>query len=532
MKHYLSAFQAAGSNQDRAVKLGLFALWLILVLYMVWHHNFWRDEVRALSIAISGDNVVEMLKTLHGDGHPAFWYLLLRAPYEIVGNKIVLPIVATGIAVAAALLLVLRSPFSWWLIALLLVSNFMMFEYSVMARNYGISVLLLFLLAICYPRYRDRSVFLGVLLFLLANTNAHSVLLVGAFLLMWLIDILTEHGLHWTRALRTFLFNAVISAIGIVVCFATIYPTYNDIAVPVLPGGIALLGLLIRAVLLPATSFDYVSHMGTATRYLGPALSGLLMSLVMFGSLLGLIRFPGAFIAALAALISSSVFFAVVYPGLYRHQALWLVFLVSMYWISYAKNMQPERRVPSRFIIRSPSMLGSALMVVLIALQVPISGIKAISGAAFGGPPLSRARDFSAFVASRDDLRDAIIIAHPDTLLEAVPYYIHNRTYLTSEQRFGNVVKFTRNARLALDLEDILTTAKALQAETGKPILILLHEKLDPLQPQTYLSGYGYWTLSTTPDQVRRFLSSTRYLTQFAPALTDESYDAYLLNRS
>jgi hypothetical protein len=525
MKQTVSASQAVGSRY-LGVKLGLFVLWLCLVLFMAWHHAFWRDEVRALSLALQGENVAEMFKSLHGEGHPALWYLLLRAAYFVVRSPIVLPVVSIGVASAAALLLVLRSPFRWWMIALLLLSNFLLFEYSVMARNYGISALLLLLLAYYYPRYRDRSILLGLLLFLLANTNAHSVLLVGAFLLFWLIDILCEHGIRWTPALRTFLLNVAVSAVGIAACFATIYPTFNDAAQADLPGGIALLKLLVKAVLLPAASFDRVFdfHWGR--------LGLLILSVVMFGSVLGLIRSPGAFIATLTALIALSLFFATVYGGEYRHQALWLVFLVSMYWITRARNTETELRIPARIkcLLGPASAVGSALMVLLVAIQA-YSGVETITGNMFGGPPMSRARDLSALVTTRSDLQDAIIIAEPDFLLEALPYYIHNRTYFTREQRFGNVVKFTSKARLSIDLEDILATARTLRAASGKPILILLSEKLDPSQPQIYYEGYN-WKLSSTPEQVRDFLTSTRHLARFAPALSDESFDVYLLNHS
>jgi hypothetical protein len=533
MKDILSAFQAAGSARHQGLKLGLFVLWLCLVLFMAWHHDFWRDEVRALSIALNGKNVIEMLKSLHGEGHPALWYLLLRAAYFLVRNPVVLPLVSIGIAVAATLLLALRSPFRWWFIALLLLSNFLLFEYSVMARNYGISALLLFLLANYYPRYRDRSVLLGVLLALLANTNAHSVLLVGAFLLFWLIDILCEYGMRWTPALKTFLLNGIVSAVGIAACVVVIYPTYNDAAMAVLPGGITLLKLLVEAVLLPAASFYQVSHFHWP--YLGPLISDtlmkLLMSLVMFGSLLGLIRSPGAFIATLTALIALSLFFTIVYPGGYRHQALWLAFLLSMYWITRARKVESELRAPLCFksLMGPASAIGSALMVLLVAIQVP-SSVKAIADIALGSQPLSRARDLGAFVATHNDLQDAIIIADPDFLVEALPYYIHNPTYLMRERRFGNVVKFTNKARLSIDLGDILATARALRAESGKSVLILLYQKLDPSRPQIYHEGFN-WNLLTTPEQVRDFLASTRFLARFAPALSDESFDVYLFDQ-
>src|SRR5262249_3097672 len=207
--------------------------------------------------------------------HPALWYLLLRGAYFIVGSPTILPLVSITIAAAAALLLVLRSPFRWWMIALLLSSNFLLFEYSVMARNYGISVLLLFTIANYYPCYRDRGVLLGILLAILANTNAHSVLLVGAFLLFWLIDIVYEYGIRWTPALRIFLLNVAVSAVGIAACFATIYPTYNDAIFEAVPEGASLLKLLIKAVLLPAAFLNDIFFGWTK---LGPTEIKVLMS--------------------------------------------------------------------------------------------------------------------------------------------------------------------------------------------------------------------------------------------------------------
>ena len=64
--------------------------------------------------------------------------------------------------------------------------------------------------------------------FLLANCNAHSVLFVGAFLLFWLVDIANDDGVRRSRALRTFLLNSAIAALGVAICLLTIYPPFND----------------------------------------------------------------------------------------------------------------------------------------------------------------------------------------------------------------------------------------------------------------------------------------------------------------
>ena len=117
------------------IRILLFGLWLAAVGALAWRHVIWRDEARALSFAIQGEDWIAMLRGLHGDGHPALWYLLLRATYGIAGRPEVLPLLAFAIAVAAAWLLVWRSPFPRPLIGLILTSHFFIYDFSVMARN-------------------------------------------------------------------------------------------------------------------------------------------------------------------------------------------------------------------------------------------------------------------------------------------------------------------------------------------------------------------------------------------------------------
>jgi len=84
-----------------------------------------------------------------------------------------------------------------------------------------------------------------------------------------------------------------------------------------------------------------------------------------------LIRATAAFIAALTALVALSLFFAIIYPGDYRHQALWLVFLLTMYWITRAEGAEEIGvSFPVRFnFLRDPTIaVGTALMVLLVAL--------------------------------------------------------------------------------------------------------------------------------------------------------------------
>ena len=456
------------------IRILLFGLWLAAAGELAWRHVIWRDEARALSFAIQGEDWIAMLRGLHGDGHPALWYFLLRLVHGITGRTEALGLVAFAVAVAAAWLIVWRSPFPRPLIGLILASHFFIYEFSVMARNYGIGMLILFVLAIAYPKCRGRGVALGALLFLLANCNVIATILAGAFLLFWFVEILEETGPRWSPAMTNFALNAAIAAAGAALCFATVYPTFNDAAVAAHPAGVGARDIL-GAIVNPAPAFEHLLGRQVAPTYLVVPWTPILVALggpLLIGATFGLIERKGALLACLASLAGLSVFSSLVYPGDYRHEATWLVFVIAMYWICW-KPSQPLReqaaphKNPRSFTLVRKA--GFAFFLVLIGVQATL-GLADLAFAAIVGTPESRSRDFADLVSRRPELKDAILIGDPDYMLEPMHYYLPNPTYLVREQRYGDTVRFTRKARLDLTLGDILDEARAIRASTGRPV--------------------------------------------------------------
>ena len=508
------------SARDRALRIGLYAAWAAFTLYLVLNHTFWRDEVRALTIALDGDSLGAMLRGLHGEGHPAIWYLLLRGAHALVPIREVLPAVAWLVAAAATALFVFRSPFRPAMIALILMSGFALYEYPVVARNYGIAMLAMFALAVLYPRYRDRGVTIGIVLVILCNTNVPADLLAAAFLLFWLVELVCEEGLKWGPKYRLFLLNAGLAALGAVLCFVTVFPTVHDAAPIVIPRGIGLATTIAKAVFIPALSFSDLLPPGVR----GNAATAALFDIVIFGSLLGLARSPAALLSALAALVGFELFCQLIYPGYYRHECLFIVFLITLYWL-VANGRGGDW--PGRASLDLLVELGTALFVVLLAVQVVIAAGRIAAG--FRGAPYSRSRDL-ADLLRRDHLERAIVIGDPDMFLEALPYYAPNPLYFMREQRFGRFVYFIRRIRTDLTLDDYLTDARALQARTHRPVVILVKNRLDRQARPFQIHEVHIWNFSGTSDQIRRFQAATRILVRFGPAVTDESYDVYLLN--
>ncbi len=531
-----SIYSDAGSTRKRLIALAMFAVWLCVVSFLAWTHLVWRDEVKAFSIAVQPGSVWAMLKELRWEGHPSVWYLLLRGAHTLVPRPEVMLLVSLVVAAVAVLILVLRAPFSLPVLALILFGRFSMYEYSVMARNYGISMLLLFLFAAFYERHRDRDLLLGVLLFVLANCNVLSAVLAGGLLLFWFVDILDRDDTDKPRDIRMFLYNAGLAVCGVVICFITVFPPLGD-AIAIDRSSITF-KTLIEAIFLPARQLDswglpLADRLARHVPPLVPVLT-IVKSLILFGSTLGLIRRRGAFLAALTTLVGLSLFFAILNPGAYRHQAQWLVFLVCMYWIAAFGSVRKE---PLPVVQRQPFSgrllsLGAALFVLILLLQVQFSAQKLLGIATAPVAALAnRTNNVKSILAEHPELTQSVIIADPDFLLETLPYYVSNPTFFVREQRYGKVVRFTRKSRLELSLGDVLANARSLRQETGRPIVILLSHEIDPSLPaQTVEEGYD-WTFTITPEQARAFQLSTRLLQHHTPAETPEEYYAYVMDQ-
>ncbi|MBB4196080.1 hypothetical protein GGE45_006235 [Rhizobium aethiopicum] len=512
-------------------KVSIFLLWFALASALCWFETVWRDEVRALSLALQGESFIDMLRQMHGEGHPALWYILLRAAHVVLGSPVVLKIVALTVATVSAYLLVFRLKLPLPIMLLSLFSSFSVFDYAAMSRNYGISMLVVFLIVLNWEKGLRNGILLGLLFALLANTNVHSVVLVGGFLAYWFFDLVLAPPRPPLSAYRALVTAAAIAAVGIVLCVMTVYPTFNDAGQNDLAG--KNFALLVLSAFTAASSYfmafypDRILELVVADP-LFARIFALLMAVLIYGSLLGLANRRPAMFAAALVLLGLSLLFTLVYPGSYRHQALWLVFMIAITALT-----QPPRAGPADVAGTETAgvgvKIGRLCFMILLALQVA-SGIERVHQFLFTDMPLSRARDLGSFIQSRPDLKDAIIMADPDYLVEALPYYISNRTYLLREERFGAIVHYTRKARLSLSLADILQTARQLQQSEHAPVVVLLSQRLDRIAAPVSLRESYNWLLSLMPEDISAFRSETTLVKRFGPvAGSDETFDAYLL---
>jgi hypothetical protein len=511
-----------------AARWTLLVIWAAVVLIQVSQHVMWRDEVRALTRALSAPTWASFFTTVRGD-HPLIWYVLLRAAHDIVPRPEILPAVAFAVAAAAASLLAARAPFSAATLALVLSGNAFLFEYSVMARNYGIGMLAMLAFAALYRRHRDRGLVLGIVLFLLCNTNVQSAFLAGALLLFWFLDVANEEGWRWSPKYRVVAVNGACATLGALTCFLAVYPPVNDSTMltmePIVTSPIGLA----RALLSPgrdlealvALPLQFLGGQGSPSRY--RILHGLL-SLLLYGSTLVFVRRPAALGAAIAGIAGSALLLRVLGLSAYRHAGETMVFVLTLLWITLDGG-------PARQIVQwsgaSLRRAGWTCLTVLLVLQ-SLFGLKN-AYEAIAGPPRSSSRDLAQRLSERPDLSGAIIMADPDYLIEPLPYYLSNPLFQPRARRFDAYVVFTHQERRDIALDDLVAEGCSIGAEQQRPVLVLLAASPERLIAEARINEAYEWTLRAGPEQMRRFNASSVLLWRLRRSTDDENYDVYRL---
>ena len=497
--------------------------WLLLVLLVASRHEFYRDEVRALSLVMDAGSLSDLPRLLQDEGHPILWYVLLWSGYHITSSTRVLPVLSVLIAGTAVVVFVAGSPFPRWLKAMFVFSGLPLYEYSVSARNYGISMLIMFAFAWLYPMRRRHPILLGLLLALLSNTNIHSLLLSGVLLAMWGWDVFAESGTGSRDAIQ---FGAAVCVVvaGMAAAFMTVRPT-NQMAAS--NSSAYTLPNVARAVLetvkAPARTFPDIAPSP-------PGVFAPVGSVLLVAATLGLIGQPVAFAAALSGLVALSVLFQIVYPGGYRHQGLFVVFLMTLYWIVLASGGTRQRS--KRVDYLAWAGLYGALPVLL--------GILMVTGIAYAYGDFaheeSGSKALGRFLRSHHEFDRAVLIGEPDFAMESVHYYVANPIYIVREQRFGTIVRFVRSARAEMSLIELLRAAWDVRTREQRDVLIALGhlKELDPASPAGTLGtsvSYKYGkTFSWSPEEIRIWNACTEPLQRFGDdAMTDERYTLYKL---
>ena len=509
-KNYLLSNQTFSSRKEATLSVALLILWWIVVLIGINYHEFWRDEVRALTIALEPESIFGIFSALKNEGHPVVWYILLRFCHAIVNSPLALPIVSTGVAFAGVFVFFQFAPFSNWQKILFIFGLFPIYQYSVMPRNYGLAMPLVFLFAHFYRTRQENPLVLSVLLFVLANTSVHASLIAAVLSLVWVVEYFT--GERKKLALHLGSFGLVV--LGGVIALVTTMPSADTVVTSVVSSGLGfgeLIDALFRNLLHPAEYYSGVF----------PKISPLMRDLVFWGLFAGLCVKPMRAVGLVLGTILLGSFFLLVYyiSGSIRHQGIFYILIIGLYWITVAEGdfTAPLRKSIHRWVV-SAGLGGILAAHFFMGGQAIWAEVK---------QEQSAVKRLAEYINQSSP--DAILMPEPPHLIEAIPYYLDNEIYLIREKRYAKRAHFTLHAMFDLSLDELFEQAKMLEVKRGKKVLIVLaHLDLDRRENRQIEYPYRK-KFSWTNQSLEKFLHLTEKVGSFKGSIRGENFEVYSL---
>lgn len=168
----------AENKQKSIINWILWGIFLSFITYIKFaHHELWKDEWQAWFVA-KDKSIAQIFSFLYYEGHPALWYIYLKVftLFDGIIGPVTLITIAHLITVAGGLyFLFLKFRMPILLKVLFAMSYFMSFEYGIINRGYFLVVLFLFWAVNLLRQSEYSKKELGIVLFLLCQTEVYGV---------------------------------------------------------------------------------------------------------------------------------------------------------------------------------------------------------------------------------------------------------------------------------------------------------------------------------------------------------------------
>jgi len=434
-----------------------------VVGWQVSVHELWRDEWNPWLIARHSESILDLFANKRYEAHPALWYLLLFATSRFAVQPLAMQWLHASIAVLGCWTMVRFAPFSRWERGLLCGGYFLLYEYAVLARDYGLAVLFVWAFCASVSR-RPQSLWPAVILGLLAWTHALATMLSGFLGLWWLSSAdSARRPVGWKRAFAVALLLLAVAGAA-----------YD--AAPPVDGGTgrwrfewnaarlsgAVGGLADAFVPLSPFQLHFWNHHVLDPLPWVKAVAGMLLAAVASFACAGRRQDLALWAGCVGCLLSFSYLRVV---GVFRHHGFLFVALVATAWLA-------RSQVPATAVRLSGAR--RAAFVLLLALQLPGAAVALRADARF---PFSTCGQAAAAVQQLG-VADLPLVGETDVATAGVAGALRRPIHFVRGQRSTHFVRFDRERRRAPDDREIVSSARALALREGKDALLIMTRPL------------------------------------------------------
>lgn len=492
--------------------------WTLPFLILYWldiaHHQLWFDELNAWGITAASPNLSTLARYVHYEAHPWLWYFVLWLPSRLTTAPVAMKWVEAAIGTASYLVIGLKSPFRRLEKALIFLGYFIIFEYTVMSRMYGIVLLCALLYAWRRTERPQGAVGMAVILGVMASTDMAGVLLSGVLLIVYAYDIWISREL-WDHARPTN--RQLITAALVYVAFlaVSIHSLIPDPDISWTPGRLFSHALLPKFVARAVVNViagpwwpisSQFPRRFWETDFRDQHWLALLVPFILWGYWLALRGSRRALLMVGLALGFAFLFADLVYMGRPRHWGITVLALLLALWhmraqLNKTAGAGAARRLPAA---------GYALL----AFSA-VAGVAAIGSS--WTHPFSHSGDVAQWLRA-NHLADGPIVGNPDVTFASVAEQLQRPVYFMECQCMERFKLFSRERDTFLEQN---LADKLAEAQTNL--------KTDTLIYVCYRQLYADFD---TPRFARRGLSATLLATFTGADSYLENYYIYRITKS
>ncbi|MEM8805810.1 MAG: hypothetical protein AAGF01_07270 [Cyanobacteria bacterium P01_G01_bin.38] len=457
---------------------GMPILFACLGLIGLLRQSMWRDEMNVWLIARDSQSWGELLSNLHYDrGHPPLWHLLVAGTKLFFDNPVAMQILHLIIAIGAVCILWRYSPFPRWVKTLFIFSYLPFYEFLLVARNYGIGMLLLFAACTVFPARERRYWPIAILLALAANTNLYAMMVAIAFSLTLIFELLIDkerRQLYWAQAK---VYDGVLSLAIIVIGY---YIAYSFITPPddaVNATGEWFLYFDMRRFMRSAGRWfgSYFLIIPNSRKWLDLIVCDSILLIVIGLTLLKFLRkpIPLFFYTTASGLLLSFTYFKFLGRGLRHYGHFYLIWILALWLASYYRptsNLLPIiwHQLAERWYKRA--------FVLVLCVQL-LGGIGRYSVSLF--QPYSASRAAARYI-QQENLQDEFIVGHRDANMAALSGYLGRQLYYPQTRSLGSYTLFFKGDRTEVEKDEALRQTQQLLVNDPQldKILLIMHRPL------------------------------------------------------
>ena len=451
--------------------ISILIIYSVLVITGLTNHEFWRDELQAWFLV--KNEIGDIFYALRYEGHPYLWHFILWTTQQFYDSIVTLKIWNFIFSFGTVYLILRYAPFNKLFKYLIVFNYFFIYEYSVISRNYMISLFIIFLLIINLNRENGKNqIANGLLIFLGLQTNFHAIIVITCIIIYYASKEF-ENGNKLFKNLR--LFSNVSGSMKIYVSFYLVgmIIAYLSLKPPIDAGYATETTLtfdILKLLSLNSSLLNAFAPLGSmetwdiSTIHLSDW-TYLLFFLILFFITFQLISNLRIFIAFILSIVFFYTFSYMKFFGYFRHHGFMMISFLVLYWILKGASNK------NNFIIKDSIARVSYVVMIFTFFLSCISGFYCLYRDI--KEPFSNAKNVAQYL-HQDRFADYLIIGIPDFQMTSVSGYLGKELFHLETNQFASHVIWNRDRLSELDTMALISSLN----KTHENILLISDQEL------------------------------------------------------